>query len=538
MLANITIKTKFNLLIGTVLSSFLAVFLFTNVAIAPIEDNWKEYRSDVAQRQALLMGIKSNFGYGGGIHNFKNYVLRGTQKHYDRAINYFSTVKKTLNSYRGLAHISPVENDALTQIETVVNQYRNALDVVRDAVAREASAKVIDGMVKISDRPALEAFNTLETEYAALTQRSELALNDSIKSALVSVGMGLLVALVLLMAIVVTMSQSIISRLTHVKSALHSVAEGEGDLTQRLATTGNDEIADLAGAFNCFSEKIHFTIQKVALASGDIFDSTKKLSTVSSATLHGVQQQQNETQQVMGAMQQMSEAVSDVAHHAASAADAARQADEQASSGNQIVSDSVSSIETLASNVESAREVIQTLRNDSENIGAVLDVIKGIAEQTNLLALNAAIEAARAGEQGRGFAVVADEVRTLAQRTQESTREIQQIIETLQNGAERAVAVMEKGHEQSQQSVKQAVVAGEALQSINEMVTNISTLNAQIASAAEEQSAMSEEVNRNISNIEAVAGETAQGARASDELNTELLASAKNLKALVGQFRI
>ena len=252
----------------------------------------------------------------------------------------------------------------------------------------------------------------------------------------------------------------------------------------------------------------------------------------------GVQQQQSEVDQVATAMNEMSATVQEVARNAAVAAEAARKANGEATTGKQVVSQTVNAINEVAAEVEAATTVIHQLNADSNQIGTVLDVIRGIAEQTNLLALNAAIEAARAGDQGRGFAVVADEVRTLATRTQESTREIQKMIEGLQVGTRNAVQVMEQGRSKAQASVQQAAGAGESLSSITGVVGTISDMNAQIASAAEQQGAVAEEINRNIVNISQVTGQTAAGAGQIADASRELAKLAMHLQTHVGRFKV
>jgi methyl-accepting chemotaxis protein len=227
----------------------------------------------------------------------------------------------------------------------------------------------------------------------------------------------------------------------------------------------------------------------------------------------------------------------EVARNTAAAANAARQADSETQAGREVVNQAIDAIDHLAQEVVSAADVIHRLEAESGKIGTVLDVIRGIAEQTNLLALNAAIEAARAGEQGRGFAVVADEVRTLATRTQESTQEIQKMIERLQTGAKSAVQVMEQGRSKAQVSVQQAARAGTSLDTIATAVSAISDMNAQIASAAEEQGAVAEEINRNITNISQIANQTASGAEQTATASAELAKLAARLQTHVGRFK-
>jgi methyl-accepting chemotaxis protein len=264
----------------------------------------------------------------------------------------------------------------------------------------------------------------------------------------------------------------------------------------------------------------------------------EETSAVTTQTNAGISQQLSETSQVATAMNEMSATVQDVARNAVEAATAAKDADVTFDEGKKVVDRVISAIGELAGEVESAANVIQQLEEESRNIGSVLDVIKSIAEQTNLLALNAAIEAARAGEQGRGFAVVADEVRTLAGRTQESTQEIEEMISRLQSGTDNAVKVMESGKEITQVGVDQAAAAGEALQTINAAVEQISGMNTQIASAAEEQSAVAEEINRSIVSINEVAEQSSIGAQQTAAASDDLAKLAEQLKALVERFKV
>jgi methyl-accepting chemotaxis protein len=277
-------------------------------------------------------------------------------------------------------------------------------------------------------------------------------------------------------------------------------------------------------------------MQRIVSASSQLADASNDLSVIVEQTSGGVNAQQSETDQVATAVNEMASTVQEVSRSAVGAAEAAASANDQASRGRQVVSESLSSINHLAEEVRKSAEIIGQLEGDSEAIGAILDVIRGIAEQTNLLALNAAIEAARAGEQGRGFAVVADEVRTLAQRTQESTQEIHSMIERLQSGARSAAQAMQQGQAQADLSVEQGARAGEALDAITQAVATISDRNHQIASAAEQQSAVAEEINRNVTRIAQIAEETAAGAGRSSQTTHKLADLAMELQQLVGEF--
>lgn len=313
----------------------------------------------------------------------------------------------------------------------------------------------------------------------------------------------------------------------------------ENDLSGRVPQLNRgDEVGQLSAAVSAMQDKLVQRVQEIASVTQHVRHAAETLNAVSDQASSGVEQQRSETQQVATAMNEMTATVHEVARNTAAAAEAASHADEEVGGGSKVVKQTIASISKLADEVRKGAEVISRLEQDSNNIGAVLDVIKAIAEQTNLLALNAAIEAARAGEQGRGFAVVADEVRTLAQRTQESTREIQQMIEKLQQGAQDAVRVMHEGRSQAEASVNQAGQAGHSLDTIHAAVSTIHDMTTQIASAAEEQSAVAEEINRNIINIGHVVDQAASGMEETAGASDELTRLAEQLQSVVARFKL
>ncbi|TRX74309.1 methyl-accepting chemotaxis protein [Pseudomonas mangiferae] len=323
-----------------------------------------------------------------------------------------------------------------------------------------------------------------------------------------------------------------------VAAMLRDIASGEGDLTRRLDYARKDELGELAGWFNRFLDKLQPIIADVKRSVQDARGTADRSSAIASQTSAGMQQQFRDVDQVATASQEMSATAHDVANSAAQAADAARRADQATRDGLQLIDRTTLSIEQLASEMNAAMQEVEQLAASSEQIGSVLEVIRAIAEQTNLLALNAAIEAARAGEAGRGFAVVADEVRNLARRTQDSVEEIRQVIEGLQNGTREVVGSMHSSQRQAQGSVEQVEQAVVALRHIGDAVTVISDMNLQIASAAEEQSAVAEEITRNVAAIrdvtESLSGQAQESAQVSQSLND----LANQQQGLMDQFRV
>ena len=317
-----------------------------------------------------------------------------------------------------------------------------------------------------------------------------------------------------------------------------NLIRSESDLTVSFKRFNDDELGQISTNLTSVIEHLRGILNSIATAANTVGDSTIKLSEFTRQSNERMQQQQAETEQTATAMNEMTATVAEVAQSTTAAADSAKDADDNAANGNAIVQQSISSMSSLSTQIDKAAEVIAHLANESQKIGSVLDVIKGIAEQTNLLALNAAIEAARAGEQGRGFAVVADEVRTLAQRTQESTREIESMIDSLQKGVQEAVSAMKLGTEQVHEANEKANLAGQALTEIVHSVDNISNMNTQIATAAEEQTCVAEDINRSIITISDIATSSTLASQDLTSSVEELAALSESMRSQVGQFKL
>ncbi|MDH5358653.1 MAG: methyl-accepting chemotaxis protein [Gammaproteobacteria bacterium] len=312
----------------------------------------------------------------------------------------------------------------------------------------------------------------------------------------------------------------------------------KGDLTQKVAIAGKSDFSWMAFELDSARKNVANLVHTLIGGVSQMEEATQNMAAISRETVDGVLTQQSETAQVATAMNEMAASVQEVARTAANTAEAAANADSEAQAGKQVVTEAMNAINSLAGEVEKAAETLQNLESDIGNIGAIVDVIRGITEQTNLLALNAAIEAARAGEHGRGFAVVADEVRTLAARTQDSTHEIEEMVGRLQTGAVAAVTVMNEGRESAKTSVEKAASAGAALDTITAMITTMDEMSAAISSAANEQSAVAEDINRGIVNISQIADRTAEGGRAAITAVEALSALSAQLQEAASKFKV
>ncbi len=398
-------------------------------------------------------------------------------------------------------------------------------------------------------QPMLKAMNEklrlVEEGFASFRnhayQRFTGAINEANEASADALVMGVVIGVVVAMLLGlagILIGNSITMNIAAVIRSLKEMASGEGDLTTRLKSESNDEIGVLVESFNCFISKLQGVIAEVSGSTGRVAEAAAEMKRSSEMSVRGMESQQQEITQVVSAMADMTGSVESVANSAGQAVNIANVASAEADAGKRVVEENMLVINGLAGEVEHAAEVIQELESHSESIGQVLNVIQEIAEQTNLLALNAAIEAARAGEQGRGFAVVADEVRTLANRTHESTREINDMIIRLQTGTQNAVQTMMQGQKQAQDSVNQASRVGESLERITQGITEISDMNIQIASAAEEQSAVTQEINNNIVNLGQVVKQVTEDAHIAEGGSEKLAVLAQQLREQVSVFRV
>jgi methyl-accepting chemotaxis protein len=481
---------------------------------------------ETGQRGFLLTGKEESLEpYNGGQISFQQNieklgsVLQGTSVTRDQALELQSRVNNWLSQ------AAQPEIDARREM----NRFSTSIDDIA-IMMEQGKGKLLMDTIRAQ---IIEI--VAEEEKLIIVRGDQQTVSSAIGIGVTII--GTLIAIAISSAIAFFIVRGIMQPINATNSILKNITE-QGDLTKRIAITSGDEIGEMGGYFNDFVSKLQGIIKEVVESSTQLSVAAEQMSKVAADTNEGLNMQNSETVQVATAMTEMASTVDEVARNSQGASDAASNSDKEAKSGNQALLITIKTINELADDVENSAIIFENLKGDSDNISAVLDVIKNIAGQTNLLALNAAIEAARAGEQGRGFAVVADEVRTLAQRTQDSTSEIENLISALQKGTESAVNAMQQNRTKAAETVKQAAQAGEFLEAITQGVSTILDMNSQIAVSSEEQAAVAQEINRSIVSIQSISDETSVGATQTSESSKEVTILGNRLRQLVDQFRV
>lgn len=546
MLGFIFRSVRNKLLVITGLSTFI-VLLVTSWGFFIANSNFQHLSHIIEEDIALKSDVQRiEIDFKAEVQSWKNILIRGhdekqLSKYWDQLekshINIQQQVKQIILELKDV-HRDPDTAAVMSGFLTMHNKMYQIYLQARDAFVNQgydhrAGDKIAKGVDHEPAKILVQVVNIMDQESRSGMVRVSNDFNLGLKYTII----GLILAVAMAMVFFLLMVQKNI-----IRPARRMVADiqrmAEGDFTGQIEVSSTDEIGRIASSAGILKDDIGQIVQQINQAVFKLASAAEEMSHITDKSSQAMQKQRQETDQVATAMNQMSATVAEVASNAQLASESAHQAFKESNMGQQVVNESISAVAALIQKVELAADVIQVLESNSQEIGTVLDVIRSIAEQTNLLALNAAIEAARAGEQGRGFAVVADEVRVLAQRTQSSTEEIQQMIQKLQSGATQAVDAMMQSRSQADVTRDTSARAGEVLHAITQSVTNINDMNTLIASAAEEQNAVAEEINRNIINISHVADTTSDSVSHSARTSEELRQVAEELKHVISRLKV
>jgi methyl-accepting chemotaxis protein len=527
---------------------------FGNDAINPINAEILQAMSDMVrseadeeaseERKLLYTDIQNlRYTWTNVVNNMRLFVTGGHPDMLSNARLFIEgatgLTRKIANNYEGMLTFE--QEEAVATLEQNIPAYAEKAEAIK-TIHEGDKARMDAFLLRTEIGPLLssidEQLQKLVAQQRRNIQATSTELNEQTDSTTVLATTLLFVGLLVGGGIAWLTARLITNPLNVAVVAMNDIADGEGDLTQRLQARGNDEVAQLAHGFNHFAGNIQELLGQVLDSADQISQSAKDMATASADAEDSIHQQNTEIEQISTAVEEMSMNSQEVAQNAELAADAARNADEQTSEGRRIVTDALKSVGDLADETQASAAVIDKLGTDIQGISSVIDVIRGVAEQTNLLALNAAIEAARAGEQGRGFAVVADEVRTLASRTQQSTEDIQNKVEALQHDAQTAVDKMLENRRVADETIELTTTAGTSLEAITQAVSRISEMTGHIAHAAEQQSGVANVVSQNIATVAQLAEKTDNSAQNVFHATNGLNQLSTALRERISRFKV
>ncbi len=533
-----SLKAQMLLLIG---ASLLAILLIALGCFQSLAQGIRDYRALVdGPVHASQLVEETNLQFKVQVQEWKNVLLRGKQP--ADLSKYWGQFEERHRAVQGLLAELMAEPDMPAQFKERAGQLRDGHQALlaaytkgRDAfIAAGADPVAGDRAVQGIDRQTTDQLSQLAQDIGKDAKAQAIAISNSAQEA---IWLGVLIMVLSALAVAALslwlVSHRLVAPVTRLIAYVADLSHGR--FKDRVQNDRHDELGQLATAANTLRDFLDETFSRLKRNAADLDGASSALSQIARQMAKGSEEQFSRTDQVATAMHEMSATAQEVARHAQEAARAAEQADQSAQQGDQVMQATIAAIDHMRNEIETTASVIRKLENDSGRVGKVLEVIRGIAEQTNLLALNAAIEAARAGEAGRGFAVVADEVRSLAQRTSASISEINQIIDAVQLGTTDAARAIENGKQRSDQSVEQITHTGAMLRHITGAIEAIRGMNQQIATAAEEQTAVAEDISRNLTEITTVAVANQESVRGTEQASGRLHELSGQLGALTAR---
>ncbi len=535
----LSIRTK---LLGIVLAGIIGVGAISAVCFSLLIKSVSEFEDLLnGEVSAAFLASDATLGFKIQVQEWKNVLLRGhddaqREKYWDKFTARHESVQTTAKQLLAM----PLPTEQKEQVKSFVKVHSELLPKYQAGLDAFVNAgynhKAGDAAVKGIDREPTKLIDSVTNALLDMSKQQSASVQKSASST-VTIGLVIMVLSVIVLVVLayLLINRSILTPMTNVRHYLKNLRQGQ--LEFKVAPDTGDEMGQMYESVRDLQHNMNESCNAIKASLDKLTSTAKELHDIATTSERDIQHAHRQTDQMATAITEMSAASAEVAKHAANAADVANEVEGHAKQGVKTMHQAISTINATSEQIANTAEVVRKLEEDTKSVGTVLDVIKGIAEQTNLLALNAAIEAARAGEQGRGFAVVADEVRTLAQRTQESTAEIHTIIENVQNGAQNAVSAIETGQTRTDSSVAQVNEAGEKIDNISNSVQHILGTNEQIAQAAQEQSSVADDISRTVNEITAITESSAKHAQRTAGFSDELRSMADTLNGLMRKLK-